>query len=149
MQYINTLAALQEALNYHFRDEALLAEALTHPSYAYESREASVKDYNRLEFLGDSILGMVIAEYLYGKDNALSEGELTRLRSLIVNRENLCKKAEAMGLSSYMLLGKGEEKIGGRRNSTNLSACLEAVVAAVYLDGGLEEARKLILRAVV
>jgi ribonuclease-3 len=139
------LESLQNTIGYQFRDKDLIREALTHRSFAYEAQDRAVRDNGRLEFLGDSVLGMVIAEYLHTNEPAFSEGELTRHRSLLVNRNNLCRKAQEMNLSQHLFLGKGEEKTGGRKNSTNLAGALEAVIGAVYLDGGLEEARRFIM----
>jgi len=143
------IAKLQEIIGYRFKDEKLLIAALTHPSYAYESREADVKDYNRLEFLGDSILGFAAAEHLYLRHPTANEGELTRLRSLAVNRDTLAKKARELDLSPYLYLGKGEEKTGGRRNATNLSSAFEAIIGAIYLDGGIEAAKDFIIARVM
>lgn len=132
---------LQEALNYNFKDKNLLIQALTHPSFAYESKESVISDNQRLEFLGDSVLDMAVADYLYKEHLEVQEGELTRLRSLLVNNKgNLTKKAKELNLSKYLLLGKGEEKTKGRENATNLSGALEAIIGAIYLDGGFEEA---------
>ncbi|MBN1526797.1 MAG: hypothetical protein JW919_04345 [Candidatus Omnitrophica bacterium] len=138
------LKTLQDTLGHHFKDEALLFQALTHSSFAYESKDKGVVDNNRLEFLGDSILGMVIAGRLYRKHPDMSEGELTQLRSSLVNRDHLSEAARRTGLDHHLLLGKGEEKTGGRSNASNLSGAIEAVVAAVYLDGGLEAAERFI-----
>jgi len=144
------LSSLQEALNYHFKDEALLIRALTHTSFAYESKEKDKSDNQRLEFLGDSILSLVTAEHLYKKHPGISEGELTRLRALLVNKTNLTKKAKEIGLGQYLLLGKGEEKSGGRQTPTNLEGALEAIIAAIYLDSaGLLEAERFIMGMII
>ena len=141
--------ALQEILGYHFQNKELLSEALTHPTFAYELQQEDISDNQRLEFLGDSILGMVVAEYLYMKYSNFSEGELTRRRSLLVNKNNLANKAKEMGLSQYLLLGKGEAKMGGGKNLTNLSGGLEAIIGAIYIDGGFEEAKKFIMQKLI
>ncbi|MDI6758140.1 MAG: ribonuclease III domain-containing protein [Candidatus Omnitrophota bacterium] len=138
------LAALEQTLNYQFKDKNLLLQALTHTTFAYESQKENLNDNQRLEFLGDSILTMITADYLYKKHPECAEGELTHRRSLLVNRDNFAKKAKEVNLSQYLLLGKGEEKLGGRENSTNLSCALEAIIGAVYLDGGFEQAYKFV-----
>ena len=143
------LTILEGILNYHFRDKSLLILALAHSTFAYESQEKEIFDNQRLEFLGDSILGMVVAEHLYTKYPNFAEGELTRRRSLLVNKNNLARKAKEINISQYLLLGKGEEKRGGRENLANLSAALEAVIGAIYLDGGFEEAREFIMNKIV
>lgn len=135
--------ALEENLNYKFDNEKLLLEALTHSTFAYEVMEETASN-ERLEFLGDSVLGLVVAGELYKKHNDFNEGELTKKRSSMVNRKYLAKKAKEMELSEYLLLGKGEEKSGGRNNLTNLSGTLEAIIGAIYLDGGFIEAEKFI-----
>ena len=146
MEYTGALKTLQEKIGYHFKNEALLVEAMTHASFAYEAREKDISDNGRLEFLGDSILGIIIAEELYRKHPNAPEGELTRLRSLLVNRDSLSKAAKTLGISEYMRLGRGEEKTLGRMNSTNLAGVFEALIAAIYLDGGFEEAKKFIFK---
>jgi len=143
------LATLQKSLGYRFSDESFLEQALTHPSFAYESRERDISDNGRLEFLGDSILGLVVSEHLYKKSRTFSEGQLTRHRSLLVNRTYLSKKAHEAGLPRYLRLGKGEDKMGGRQNATNLAGALEAVIGAIYIDGGFDKAEKFIMRHVV
>lgn len=143
------LTSFERGLGYHFKDERLLFQALTHTTFAYESQQENFSDNQRLEFLGDSVLTMVVAGYLYKKYPEYSEGELTRRRALLVNRDNLTKKAKELNLSQYLLLGKGEEKLGGRENSTNLSCALEAIIGAIYLDGGFKQAYKFIMQIVM
>ena len=143
------LSSLQDALNYHFKDKILLLQALTHSSFAYESTEKDMSDNQRLEFLGDSILNMVTAEYLYEKHPTFSEGELTRLRALLVNRDNLFKKASQINLGQYLLLGKGEKKSGGRQNPTNLVGSLEAIIAAIYLDSDFNTSQRFIVQMII
>lgn len=138
---------LQEILNYQFKNTSLLKEALTHSTFAYEAKE-NIKSNQRLEFLGDSILGMVTAEYLFKNYPDSNEGELTQRRACLVNKDFLAKKAREFNLGRYILLGRGEEKCGGRDNSTNLSGLLEAIIAAVYLDGGFLEAKKFVLNII-
>ncbi|OGW82789.1 MAG: hypothetical protein A2987_00915 [Omnitrophica bacterium RIFCSPLOWO2_01_FULL_45_10] len=151
MEDINTadrLKRLQERIDYHFKNEKFLTEALTHPSFAYESRNKETSDNSRMEFLGDSILGMVVAERLYRENPTLFEGELTRLRSLLVNRDHLAGKAKELGIGECLRVGKGEEKTGGRRNPANLAGALEALIASIYLDSSIEEAKSFILRVI-
>ena len=141
--------ALQVILGYHFHDKELLTEALTHPTFANESQQGDISSNQRLEFLGDSVLGMVVAEYLYKKYANSFEGELTQRRSLLVNKNNLGNKAKEMDLSQYLLLGKGEAKMDGGKNLTNLSGALEAIIGAIYIDGGFEEAKKFIVQKLI
>ena len=135
---------LEEKLNYHFKDRTLLQTALTHSSYANENRSKGVECNERLEFLGDSILGMVVADYLYKEHPDWPEGELTRFRSRLVCESNLDNVARDLDLGSYLLLGKGEEAGGGRTRNSVIADAVEALLAAVYLDGGLKAAGKVI-----
>ena len=137
---------LQEKLNYRFRDIGLLTNALTHSSYANEHRCPSNE---RLEFVGDSVLGMVTAAYLYRSFPQLPEGRMTKLRAELVCEQSLYEAAKKLGLGGYLRLGKGEELTGGRERPSILADCVEAIIAAVYLDGGLACARKLIYALVL
>ena len=138
---------LQAALGHTFREQALLVKALTHSSLAYEQsiegRQAEgitcarEEDNEQLEFLGDAVLGLVVAEILFRRFPDLHEGEWTRLRASLVSRRHLAQVASALDLGSYLRLGRGEERGGGRKKSTLLANCVEAVIAALYLDGGL------------
>lgn len=140
------LKALENELGYTFQNPALLDRALTHSSYANE-REA-LGDNERLEFLGDSVLGFITAEYLFSEHKGVPEGELTRLRAYAVCEKSLDVYAREIGLGDYLLLGKGEERTGGRERASVLSDAFEAVIAAIYLDGGMELAKKFVLRFV-
>ena len=140
------LKALENELGYTFQNPALLDRALTHSSYANE-REA-LGDNERLEFLGDSVLGFITAEYLFSEHRGVPEGELTRLRAYAVCEKSLDVYAREIGLGDYLLLGKGEERTGGRERASVLSDAFEAVIAAIYLDGGIEAAKKFVLRFV-
>lgn len=140
------LKALENELGYTFQNPALLDRALTHSSYANE-REA-LGDNERLEFLGDSVLGFITAEYLFSEHKGVPEGELTRLRAYAVCEKSLDVYAREIGLGDYLLLGKGEERTGGRERASVLSDAFEAVIAAIYLDGGMEPAKKFVLRFV-
>lgn len=138
---------LQNNLGYHFKNPALLARALTHSSYANE-RHVDTGDNERLEFLGDSVLGFITAEYLFANHRDFPEGELTKLRAYAVCEKSLFSYAEEIGLGNYLKLGKGEERTGGRTRPSVLSDAFEAVIAAIYLDGGMDEAKKFVLRFV-
>jgi len=122
----------------------LLAEALTHPSLGHEAQRYHF-DYQRLEFLGDAVLQLVITEYLFCHFQAEAEGQLTKLRSRLVSRDALRTHAAALDLGRYILLGRGEEASGGRERTSTLADAFEALIGALYLDGGLEVARNFIL----
>lgn len=138
------MQALEEKLGYTFRDPALLENALTHSSYANENRAAGAQSNERLEFLGDSVLGMVTADYLYRTHPDLPEGDLTRTRAALVCEESLVEVAQAWGLGQYLKLGRGENAGGGRTRPSIQADAVEAVLAAVFLDGGIAPARKII-----
>ena len=131
------MQALEEKLQYHFKNPALLEEALRHSSYANEHRGANFFSNERLEFLGDSVLGFVTAEYLFAKHPTAPEGELTRIRALLVCEDSLHEVAQRLELGKYLKLGNGEESCGGRTRPSILADATEAVFAAVYLDGGM------------
>jgi ribonuclease-3 len=139
------LAALQQTLGVSFNDPSLLEEALVHSSYVNENPAVATPN-ERLEFLGDAVLGLVIAEELYRRLPRSSEGEMTALRSSLVRRDALSRLAKAINLGDYLYLGKGEEASGGRRKPANLAGALEAVIAAIFLDQGLTITRTFILR---
>ena len=136
---------LEEKIGYSFHNRALLRTALTHSSYANEKHEGETECYERLEFLGDSVLGFVTAQFLYCHEPSLPEGQMTRLRAELVCEGSLHKTALALGLGDYMLLGKGEEHTGGRERPSILADMVEAIIAAIYLDAGMEQARAFIL----
>ena len=135
------MEALSKKLDHVFTDEALLRTALTHSSYANEHH---CESNERLEFVGDSVLGMVVADRLYRRFPGLSEGRMTRLRAELVCERSLFEVASGLGLGGHLLLGRGEETSGGRSRHSILADCVEAVIAAIYLDGGLERARSFI-----
>ena len=143
------LSELEKGLGYTFRDRDLLVNALTHSSYANENRERGIHDNERLEFLGDAILGFVVAEYLYRRFPAKPEGELTRIRADLVCETNLAKQAETVRLGEFLLLGHGEEQGGGRRRASIVSDAMESVIAASYMDGGFEAAKGIIDRLIL
>lgn len=140
------LTALQQVLGISFSNLSLLEQALVHSSYSNEIPAFATTSNERLEFLGDAILGFVIAERLHHGFPHLSEGEMTRLRSAVVRQASLARIAATIGLGNYLYLGKGEEASGGRHKPTNLAATLEAVIAAVYLDQELATTKEFILR---
>lgn len=135
----------EEILNYNFKNKKLLFEALSHSSFANENKKAR-KSNERLEFLGDSVLSIVVSDYLFEHYKHLPEGELTKIRASLVCEKSLHQFAKQINLGKYIMLGKGEEHTGGRERPSILADAFEAVIAAIYLDGGLESARKHILR---
>ncbi len=139
---------LERKIGYTFRDKGLLRTALTHSSYANEKHSWGVCN-ERLEFLGDSVLGMTVADYLYRRFQDLPEGRMTRIRAELVCEQALVKVARELELGSYIYLGKGESATGGRERPSINADAVEALIAAVYLDGGLEEARKIIYRFIL
>ena len=140
---------LEKKLNYTFRNQALLEEALNHSSYANENKSKGETSNERLEFLGDSILGLVVADHLYRTRPDLPEGDLTRIRAALVCEGSLVQVAQALDLGSYLKLGKGEDHGGGRARPSIQADAVEAMLAAVYLDGGIGQVRKLIHRLVL
>lgn len=142
------MKTLEEKLGYTFQNRALLENALTHSSCANESR-GRLQSNERLEFLGDSILGMVVADHLYRNHPDLPEGVLTRTRAALVCEDSLVVVAEELGLGQYLRLGKGEEAGGGRNRPSIRADAVEAVLAAVYLDGGIGSARKIIQKYIL
>ena len=135
---------LEERIGYKFRNSLLLAEALTHPSLAHETQQHHFNN-QRLEFLGDAILQLVITEYLFQHFARAPEGQLTKLRSRLVSREALKEHAAALDLGHYLLMGRGEEASGGRARTSTLADAFEALIGAVYLDSDLDTARTFIL----
>ena len=138
------MKTLEERLGYQFKNRALLENALTHSSYANEHRETGITSNERLEFLGDSVLGMVVADHLYREHPQMPEGELTRTRAALVCEGSLVEVARALELGRYLRLGKGEDAGGGRERPSILADATEAVLAAIYLDGGIAQARRAI-----
>ena len=134
------LKDLEVVIGYHFHNISLLQNALTHSSYANERWHNSLLSNERLEFLGDSVLGMLVAEYLYRNFPNRPEGELTRMRADMVCEQTLAAAAERIGLGTHLLLGHGEEQGGGRTRSSILADAMESVIAACFLDGGIEAA---------
>jgi len=140
------LAVLQEILGVSFNDPSRLEQALVHSSYVNENPDLVPTSNERLEFLGDAVLGSVVAEKLYQDLPAFTEGEMTKLRATLVRRDTLARAARAIRLGDYLYLGKGEEASGGRHKPANLAGALEAVIAAIFLDQGSATAKNFILR---
>ena len=135
------MGEFEKSIGYTFTNRSLLETALTHSSYVNENRAKRDGCYERLEFLGDSVLGMLTADKLYNENKGMSEGELTRRRSMMVCEQSLVKAARALSIGEQIRFGRGEELSGGRTRPSILADVVESVVAAIYLDGGLEAAR--------
>jgi ribonuclease III len=138
------LAMLEGALGYRFQRLDLLNQALTHKSYVHEQRDHGQHN-ERLEFLGDAVLGLVISNHCYGRFVHLTEGELSKLRASLVNDSNLARIARRLDLGAFLLVGRGEEQTGGRTKASLLAATFEAVLAAIYLDSSLAEVHQVVL----
>lgn len=139
----------QEVIEYHFHDEKLLRQALTHSSFANEKHLKKHSDNERLEFLGDAVLEIISSEFLYKEYPDKPEGELTKLRASIVCEPTLALCTKDIALGEYLLLGKGEDQTGGRGRKSILSDALEAVIGAIYLDGGFANAKEFIHRFIL
>ncbi len=139
------LQKIQREIGYLFNDEKTLNQALVHRSYANEFRRGQVSDNERLEFLGDSVLGLVVSNYLFNQYRELSEGELSKYRSNLVCEESLSKIANRFNLGEYLLLGKGEEANGGRQRPSILADALEALIGGIYVDGGMAAVQRFIV----
>jgi ribonuclease-3 len=140
------LDTLEARVGYRFRDRGLLEHALTHKSKAHEDPSGGVTDNESLEFLGDAVLGLVVSEALFRAFPTYSEGQKSKIKANLVSTTSLAEMAETMGLGDHMILGRGEEKTGGRRKQALLADTCEAVIAAIYIDGGLEPARQFLMR---
>lgn len=139
------LKLLEEAIKYHFKNQQYLVRALTHSSYSNENKKEKPKNNERLEFLGDSVLGLVISEYLFSHYHQLEEGQLTKIRAKIVCEASLGETSKVLKLGEYMLFGRGEELTGGRERMSILADAFEALIAAIYLDGGMECVKTVVL----
>lgn len=135
---------LEKRIGYSFREKELLRRALTHSSFANQEKTLKLESNERQEFLGDSLLGAVVAEYLFLNFKSLAEGRMSKLKASLVCEEALYEIAVTLGIGKFLLLGKGEAKNGGRNRKSNLSDSVEAIIAAIYLDGGMEPARAFI-----
>src|SRR5947209_9897717 len=147
------VSSLEQKLDYTFRDRHLLERALTHRSWAHESVRAGEEEKARalhneaLEFVGDSVLGLIVADALFRSHPEVTEGELSRMKHRLVSAQTLARAARGLQLGDYLRVGRGEEKTGGRRKRALLADTLEAVLAAVFLDGGFDEAARFVRRA--
>jgi ribonuclease-3 len=140
---------LENKIGYHFKNQALLREAITHSSYANEHKAQHIKYNERLEFLGDAVLSIVVSDYIFKHCPELPEGELTKLRASLVCERTLFEFAKKIDLGSYLILSKGERHNGGAERPSILSDAFEALIAAIYIDGGIEPAAKHILNFVI
>ncbi|SCY84857.1 ribonuclease III [Alkaliphilus peptidifermentans] len=139
------LIEFQSVITYSFKNPQLIDEALTHSSFANEMKTKKVIHNERLEFLGDSILSLAISDYIFHQYKHLPEGELTKVRANVVCESSLASKARLINIGEYLLLGKGEDNTGGRNRGSILADAFEAVIGAIYLDGGFNDARSFIL----
>ncbi len=142
------MKALEEKLGYEFKNADLLINALTHSSYANEARNG-MSSNERLEFLGDAVLSVIVSDYLFKHYPNIPEGELTKLRASLVCEKSLCGFSRELELGKFLMLGKGEDRGGGRERDSILADAFEALLAAMYLDGGMEIAKKHVLRFVL
>ena len=138
------LAAFESRIGYPFQQREILTRALTHKSYSHEAKHDALRDNETFEFLGDSVLGFVIGDLLFRRFPELDEGALSKMKAYLVSATSLAEKARAYGMGDVLFLGVGEEKSGGRKKDSLLANLFEAMIAAVYLDGGIEAARRLI-----
>lgn len=144
-----TLNLLEERIGYHFENPALLKQAMTHSSFTNEQRIRKQENYERLEFLGDAVLELVSSEFLFREHMDMPEGELTKMRASMVCEPSLAFCAKDLELGEFMLLGKGEENTGGRTRDSLTCDVMEAVIGAIYLDGGMEQAKRFINRFIL
>ena len=153
MNSLKNFEELEEIIDYHFKDKKLLRMALTHSSYANEHRMKRVENNERVEFLGDAVLELIISDYLFHTYKTKNEGKLTKLRSSLVCEYTLAMCAKDISLGKYLLLSKGEDMTGGRERDSILSDAFESVIGAIYLDRGFEQARifveKYLLQAIL
>ena len=140
-----TSSDFERRIGYVFRDKSLLLQALTHSTHAYENKGKKLRNNERLEFLGDSVLGLTVGTALYSHGDTLTEGDMTAIRALVVCEQSLAKAARSIRLGDELLLGIGEERTGGRDKDSNLSNAMEAIFGAAYLDGGFSTAQELVM----
>ncbi len=143
----NDLSAFEERIGYRFQRRDLLTRGLTHKSYSHEAKQEDVQDNETFEFLGDSVLGFVIGDLLFHRFSESDEGALSKIKAYLVSATSLASKARHYGMGEVIYLGVGEEKSGGRKKDSLLANLFEAVIAAIYLDGGIDPARALIERS--
>jgi len=142
---VENTTELEAQLGYTFKNKALLTEALTHRSFYYENPDTSTMHNERLEFLGDSVLGFVVVEYLFLSDKNLKESAMAKIKSYLVKEAVLSEVANSLSLGTYLRLGRGEEATGGRTKKSLLSDAVEAILGAIYVEGGYQEARQVVL----
>jgi len=143
--FIGSMSDFENAIDYSFKNKQNLLLALTHSSYANENKSKKLNSNERLEFLGDAVLNIIISEYIYTKYSNLSEGEMTKARANIVCESSLFKCANSIVLGKHLILGKGEELSGGRTRTSILSDAFEALIGSIYIDGGIKKVRKFLL----
>ena len=146
---MSDLKEFQKLIGYEFKNEQLLKQALTHSSYANEKHLKKLSDNERLEFLGDAVLELTSSEFLFAHYPKLTEGQLTKLRASIVCEPTLAMCTEELHLGDYLFLGKGEDQTGGRHRKSILSDAMEAVIGAIYLDGGFANAKEFVLKYIM
>jgi ribonuclease-3 len=144
---LSDLSAFEERIGYTFANRDLLTRALTHKSFSHEAKNGGVQHNETFEFLGDSVLGFVVGDLLFNHFPTLDEGALSKMKAFLVSASSLGAKARMYGMGDVIFLGVGEEKTGGRKKESLLANLFEAMIAAVYLDGGIDAARELIVRA--
>ncbi len=144
-----SLELLEKRIGYRFQNIALLKQAITHSSYTNEQKINKLADYERLEFLGDAVLELVSSEFLFREHDKFREGELTKMRASMVCEPSLAFCARDLELGEFLLLGKGEENTGGRKRDSITSDAMEAVIGAIYLDGGMERAKEFIYKFIL
>jgi len=140
------LKELQEIIGYNFKDEKLLENALIHTSYAHEHRLGSSGSNERLEFLGDTVMNMCVSENIFRRKPLISEGNMTKIRSGVICEATLYKAAKSLRYGEFIMLGKGEDKLGGRKRPSILADAFEAVIAAMFIDGGFEVTREFVIK---
>lgn len=143
--YEDRIEQLQKSLGYSFSNISLLKEAISHPSMKHNVKESYV-DYERLEFLGDAVLNFIITDHIFHRFKDNDEGLLAKTRSSLVCKETICEVAEKLDLDEYLIMTRGEELSGGRTNQNNVENCMEAIIGAIYLDGGIDKVKGFILK---
>lgn len=138
-----SIKIIEGTIHYRFKKKVWLEEALTHPSYRHEQGNETLTDNQRLEFLGDAVIGLLAAEYLFEQDTVMAEGEMTKLRSALTNRSGLARVGKVWDIGAHLRMGKGETQSGGAQRESNLADAVEAIIGAVFQDGGHRAVRKL------
>lgn len=149
MLTISNSAELEKKIGYEFKDKSLLRQALTHSSFSNEQRINKLKNYERLEFLGDAVLELASSKFFFTENPDMTEGQMTKMRSSMVCEQALAFCAKDISLGEYLLLGKGEEATGGRMRESIIADVMEAIIGAIYLDGGFEKAERFILKFIL